>query len=137
MACKRISYLETPARKVGLKNPYLICDYYGRSHEAEECSQNNPAEQAGEDEDPNEVKEVSFYPRMETVEPLEWKALKNQLKPSSIEPPEIKFKELPKHLKYAFLQDNNQLPVVISSALSTIEKARLLEVLKNHKAAIT
>ncbi|GJY95403.1 hypothetical protein Tco_0511764 [Tanacetum coccineum] len=45
MACKRISYLETSARKVGLKNPYLICDYYGGSHEAEECSQNNPAEQ--------------------------------------------------------------------------------------------
>ncbi|GKE81613.1 RNA-directed DNA polymerase [Tanacetum coccineum] len=29
---------------------------------------------------------------------------------------------------YAFLQENNQLPVVISSALSTVEKARLLEV---------
>ncbi|GJV13931.1 hypothetical protein Tco_1359254 [Tanacetum coccineum] len=36
-------------------------------------------------------------------------------------------KELPKHLEYAFLQENNQLPVVISSALSTAEKARLLE----------
>ncbi|GJV97045.1 hypothetical protein Tco_1548622 [Tanacetum coccineum] len=30
-----------------------------------------------------------------------------------------------------------QLPVVISSALSTAEKSRLLEVLKNHKGAIT
>ncbi|GKC36656.1 DNA-directed DNA polymerase [Tanacetum coccineum] len=37
---------------------------------------------------------------------------------------------------YAFLQENNQLPVVISSALSTVEKARLLEVLRNHKGAI-
>ncbi|GKC19676.1 hypothetical protein Tco_1021826, partial [Tanacetum coccineum] len=45
-------------------------------------------------------------------------------------------KELPKHLEYAFLQENNQLPVVISSTLSTNEKARLLEVLKNHKGAI-
>nr|GEX85679.1 hypothetical protein [Tanacetum cinerariifolium] len=45
MACKRISYLETPTRKVGLKNSYLICDYYGGSHEAEECSQNSPTEQ--------------------------------------------------------------------------------------------
>ncbi|GJT76889.1 hypothetical protein Tco_1043614 [Tanacetum coccineum] len=31
--------------------------------------------------------------------------------------------------------ENNQLPVVISSALSTVKKARLLEVLRNHKRA--
>ncbi|GJT55253.1 putative reverse transcriptase domain-containing protein [Tanacetum coccineum] len=35
-----------------------------------------------------------------------------------------------------FFPENNQLPVVISSALSTVEKARLLEVLRNHKGAI-
>ncbi|GJV72135.1 hypothetical protein Tco_1492130 [Tanacetum coccineum] len=44
-ACNQISYLETPTREVGLKNPYLICDYCGGSHEADECRQNNPAEQ--------------------------------------------------------------------------------------------
>ncbi|GJS45009.1 DNA-directed DNA polymerase [Tanacetum coccineum] len=32
--------------------------------------------------------------------------------------------------------ENNQLPVVISSALSTNEKTKLLEVLRNHKGAI-
>ncbi|GJU92439.1 hypothetical protein Tco_1304862 [Tanacetum coccineum] len=32
--------------------------------------------------------------------------------------------------------ENNQLPVVISSALSTDEKTKLLEVLRNHKGAI-
>ncbi|GJS02695.1 DNA-directed DNA polymerase [Tanacetum coccineum] len=32
--------------------------------------------------------------------------------------------------------ENNQLPVVISSALSTAKKAKLLKVLKNHKGAI-
>ncbi|GKD72462.1 reverse transcriptase domain-containing protein, partial [Tanacetum coccineum] len=35
----------TPTREVGLKNPYLICDYYEGSHEADECKQTNPAEQ--------------------------------------------------------------------------------------------
>ncbi|GJW58530.1 DNA-directed DNA polymerase [Tanacetum coccineum] len=90
-----------------------------------------------EEEDSNEVQAVSFYPRTESVEPLEWKASKNRLKPSSIEPPKLELKELPKHLEYAFLQENNQLLVVIFSALSTIEKARLLEVLKNHKRAIS
>ncbi|GJY24378.1 reverse transcriptase domain-containing protein [Tanacetum coccineum] len=70
---------------------------------------------------------VSFYPGTEPIEPLEWKAQENRLKPSSVEPPKLELKELPKHLEYAFLQENNQLPVVISSALSTAKKARLLE----------
>ncbi|GJX99359.1 reverse transcriptase domain-containing protein [Tanacetum coccineum] len=42
--CNQISFLETPTREVGLKNPYLICDYCGGSHEADECEQNNPSE---------------------------------------------------------------------------------------------
>ncbi|GJS73769.1 hypothetical protein Tco_0706610 [Tanacetum coccineum] len=49
-ACNQISYLETPTLEVGLKNPYLICDYSGGSHEADECKQTNRAEQnKGED----------------------------------------------------------------------------------------
>ncbi|GJW01161.1 hypothetical protein Tco_1556412 [Tanacetum coccineum] len=67
---------------------------------------------------------------------LEWKAPENRLKPSSVEPPKLELKELPKHHEYAFIQEDNQLPVVISSALSTDEKTRLLEVLRNHKGAI-
>nr|GEV12181.1 DNA-directed DNA polymerase [Tanacetum cinerariifolium] len=89
-----------------------------------------------EEEDSNEALAVSFNPRIEPVEPLEWKAPENRLKPSSFEPPKLESKELPKHLEYAFLQENKQLPVVISSALSTVKKARLLEVLRNHKGAI-
>ncbi|GKF03039.1 hypothetical protein Tco_0029962 [Tanacetum coccineum] len=89
-----------------------------------------------EEEDFDNALTVSFYPRAEPVEPLEWKTLENRLKPSSIEPPEFELKELPEHLEYAFLQENNQLLVVISSALSTDEKNRLLELLRNHKWAI-
>ncbi|GKC15508.1 putative nucleotidyltransferase, ribonuclease H [Tanacetum coccineum] len=58
------------------------------------------------------------------------------IKPSSVEPSKLELKELPEHLEYTFLQEKNQLLVVISSALSTVEKARLLEVLRNHKGAI-
>ncbi|GJX41874.1 DNA-directed DNA polymerase [Tanacetum coccineum] len=75
-----------------------------------------------EEEDSNEVLAVSFYPRTDPVEPLEWKAPENQLKPSSVEPPKLKLKELPKHLEYAFLPKNYQLPMVILSALSTVKK---------------
>ncbi|GKC80413.1 hypothetical protein Tco_1131187 [Tanacetum coccineum] len=89
-----------------------------------------------EEEDSNKALDVSFYPRTEPVEPLEWKSSKNRLKPSGMEPPRLELKELPEHLEYTFLQENNQLPVVISSALSTDKKTILLEVLRNHKGAI-
>ncbi|GJT01958.1 putative nucleotidyltransferase, ribonuclease H [Tanacetum coccineum] len=89
-----------------------------------------------EGDDPNEVLAVSFYPRTEPVEPLKWKALENQLKPSSVEPPKLELKELPEHLEYAFFQEKYQLPVVISFALSIVEKTKLLEVLRNHKWVI-
>ncbi|GJX12262.1 hypothetical protein Tco_0204020 [Tanacetum coccineum] len=81
-----------------------------------------------EEEDSNKALAISFYPRTEPVEPLKWKASKNQLKPSGVEPPRLELKELPEHLEYAFLQENNQILVVISSALSFDEKTRLLEV---------
>ncbi|GKB74993.1 DNA-directed DNA polymerase, partial [Tanacetum coccineum] len=89
-----------------------------------------------ENEGSNNALAISFYPKAEPVEPLEWKTPDNRLKPSSVEPPDLELKELPEHLEYAFLQENSQLPVVISSALSTDEKNRLLEVLRNHKGAI-
>ncbi|GKD33293.1 hypothetical protein Tco_1248802 [Tanacetum coccineum] len=89
-----------------------------------------------EEGDSNNALIVSFYLRTEPVEPLEWKTPKNRLKPSSMEPPKIELKELPEQLEYTFLQENNQLPVVISSALSTDEKTKLFEVLQNHKGAI-
>ncbi|GJS53295.1 reverse transcriptase domain-containing protein [Tanacetum coccineum] len=78
----------------------------------------------------------SMKSKAEPVKPLEWKALENRLKPLSVEPPKLELKELPKHLEYAFLQEDNQLPVVISSALSATKKVRLLEVLRNHKGSI-
>ncbi|GKB08388.1 hypothetical protein Tco_0836672 [Tanacetum coccineum] len=50
-----------------------------------------------------------------------------------IEPPKLELKELPEHLEYAFQQGKDQLPIVISSALSTLEKVKLLEDLRSHK----
>nr|GEU84531.1 putative reverse transcriptase domain-containing protein [Tanacetum cinerariifolium] len=67
---------------------------------------------------------------------IEAKEGRDSDEPSSIEPPKLELKELPKRLKYAFLQEDNQLPVVISSALSATEKSRFLEVLRSHKRAI-
>nr|GEU90311.1 reverse transcriptase domain-containing protein [Tanacetum cinerariifolium] len=49
------------------------------------------------------------------------------------EPPEVKLKELPPHLEYAFLGENNKWPVIISKDLSVNEKSALIEVLKSRK----
>ncbi|GJR29492.1 hypothetical protein Tco_1105724 [Tanacetum coccineum] len=61
-------------------------------------------------------------------------------KESSLEPkdeiPEVELKELPPHLEYAFLEENNKLPVIISKDLSLEEKTSLINVLKNRKQAI-
>ncbi|GKD00150.1 DNA-directed DNA polymerase [Tanacetum coccineum] len=83
----------------------------------------------------DEVRAVSFYPRAEPVEQLEWKALENRLKPSSVEPPKLELKELPEHLEYAFLQEYNQLLVVISFVLFATVKANLLEASKKNNKA--
>nr|GEW78098.1 reverse transcriptase domain-containing protein [Tanacetum cinerariifolium] len=57
-------------------------------------------------------------------------------KSSNNEPPEVELKELPPHLEYAFLGENNKWPVIISKDLSVNEKSALIEVLKSRKKAI-
>ncbi|GKB40338.1 hypothetical protein Tco_0885280 [Tanacetum coccineum] len=60
---------------------------------------------------------------------------KSLLKPKD-EIPEVELKELPPHLEYAFLEENNKLPVIISKDLSQDEKTSLINVLKNRKQVI-
>ncbi|GKD05727.1 reverse transcriptase domain-containing protein [Tanacetum coccineum] len=60
---------------------------------------------------------------------------------SKLKPTKMSIQLADRSIKYPIgvcenLLENNQLPVVISSALSTDEKTRLLEVLRNHKGAI-
>ncbi|GJX19906.1 reverse transcriptase domain-containing protein [Tanacetum coccineum] len=57
-------------------------------------------------------------------------------KSSIDEPPEVELKDLPPHLEYAFLVDNNKLPVIIAKDLSDDEKTALIKVLKSRKQAI-
>nr|GFA75567.1 DNA-directed DNA polymerase [Tanacetum cinerariifolium] len=52
------------------------------------------------------------------------------------EPPEVELKDLPPHLKYAFLEGDNKLPVIITKALRDEEKFALIKVLKSCKRAI-
>nr|GFB30942.1 reverse transcriptase domain-containing protein [Tanacetum cinerariifolium] len=57
-------------------------------------------------------------------------------KSSIEEPPELELKDLPSHLEYAFLEDSNKLPVIITKNLKVDERDALLNFFKSHKRAI-
>ena len=52
------------------------------------------------------------------------------------EPQQLELKPLPVELKYAFLEENEQCPVVISSLLTTAQEHDLLHLLKRNKQAL-
>nr|GFA66059.1 reverse transcriptase domain-containing protein [Tanacetum cinerariifolium] len=70
----------------------------------------------------------SIHKDLKVVEP------KNQS--SNNIPPEVELKELPPHLEYAFLGDNEKWPVIIAKDLNVNEKTALINVLKSRKKAI-
>ncbi|GJZ81988.1 reverse transcriptase domain-containing protein [Tanacetum coccineum] len=57
-------------------------------------------------------------------------------KSSIEEPPELELKDLPSHLEYAYLEENDKLPMIIAKGLNDDEKNALLKVLKSYKRAI-
>ncbi|GJW50057.1 hypothetical protein Tco_0091408 [Tanacetum coccineum] len=61
----------------------------------------------------------------------ELKVIEPKNKSSIDEPPEVELKDLPPRLEYAFLEDNNKLPVIIAKDLSVDEKTALIRVLKS------
>ena len=68
-------------------------------------------------------------------EPLEIEP-RVQLRPSVEEPPKLELKPLPENLEYAYLGENESLPVIISSDLTTGQKEALLDVLRENREAI-
>ncbi|GJU67727.1 hypothetical protein Tco_1253986 [Tanacetum coccineum] len=58
------------------------------------------------------------------------------VEPSSIDFPKLDLKDLPSHVEYAFLEDDNKLPVIIAKELRDEDKTDLLKVLRAHKHAI-
>ena len=84
-------------------------------------------------EEQHEQQEVSFmegyWRRRTEILPL---LTGNEPKESQ----KIEFKPLPAELKYAFLEVNEQCPVVISSLLTTAQEHDLLDLLKKNKQAL-
>ncbi|KAD6796446.1 hypothetical protein E3N88_07342 [Mikania micrantha] len=85
-------------------------------------------EQESSDLDSNPPHDEKVFEVIERKEP--------EVKPSVVEPPSLELKELPSHLKYAFLDDDSKLLVIIAKNLTVEEKERLLKVLRKHKQAI-
>ncbi|XP_071923067.1 uncharacterized protein [Coffea arabica] len=57
--------------------------------------------------------------------------------PSVVQAPVLELKPLPKHLKYAYLSDNETLSMIISTALSETQEEKLIRVLREHKETIS
>ena len=66
----------------------------------------------------------------ELAEPIELDQTKMPSQPS------IELKPLPSSLKYVFVNDNQETPVIVSDKLSQDETRKLVAVLERHQSAI-
>nr|CAN80230.1 hypothetical protein VITISV_003211 [Vitis vinifera] len=87
----------------------------------------------GLSEPPNVLATLQSWRRIEEILPL---FNKEEGAAAEKETPKLNLKPLPVELKYIYLEENNQCPVVISSSLISHQEKCLLEVLKRCKKAI-
>ncbi|XP_073222429.1 uncharacterized protein [Cicer arietinum] len=93
-----------------------------------------------ESEDPK-MKEVlamlEASPSYSPCFPTRWEELKgNEDKPSEKKTPLVELKQLPLHLKYVFLGEEDKNAAIISASLSELQEEKLLRILRKHKGAI-
>nr|CAN74811.1 hypothetical protein VITISV_015188 [Vitis vinifera] len=87
----------------------------------------------GLSEPPDVLATLQGWRRREGILPL---FNKEEGEATEEETPKLNLKPLPVELKYTYLEENNQCPVVISSSLTSHQEKCLLEVLKRCKKAI-
>jgi len=73
------------------------------------------------------------YVEVQAMEPISPSLLVPDIQPASNTP---KLKPLPDNLKYVYLEEEDKLPVIISTSLTVEQEQRLLHVLKKHKKVI-
>ncbi|GKB20288.1 reverse transcriptase domain-containing protein [Tanacetum coccineum] len=105
------------------------------------CQLNDEVGSSDAEFDPKgDIRLIEEMLNKDSYSPLPLKDLKcaelKSVKSSVDEPPELELKDLPSHLKYAFLEGTNKLPVIITKNLKDKENERLIKVLKSHKQAI-
>jgi hypothetical protein len=82
--------------------------------------------------EPNLEEDAEFFIEEEDDGPLEPKPLDELLEPPK---PPIELKSLPAGLRYAFLNNDQESPIIISDKLSHEETLRLITVLEKHRSA--
>ena len=79
----------------------------------------------------------SIFPSRQPFESLDLPATTSKVnRPSCEVPPILELKQLPNHLRYAFLGNDNTLPVIISALLTPLQEEKLLIVMRDHLLAI-
>jgi hypothetical protein len=81
---------------------------------------------------PNLEDDVQFFIEEEEENPTETEPLDELLEPPK---PTIELKPLPSGLRYTFLNNDQDSPMIISDKLSQEESLRLLTVLEKHRSA--
>ncbi|RDY10046.1 hypothetical protein CR513_05498, partial [Mucuna pruriens] len=82
----------------------------------------------------NDIADLDF--EVELSKMLDQTDLKSLTEKSSSPPPPMELKPLLNHLKYAYLDKEQQLPIIIANNLCQEQEDKLLEVLRQHKKAI-
>ena len=82
--------------------------------------------------EPNLEDDTQFFIEEEVENPIEFESLDDLLEPPK---PTIELKPLPSGLRYVFLNNDQDSPVIISDKLSQEESLRLLTVLEKHHSA--
>src|SRR3954466_13397259 len=80
------------------------------------------------------IRELQSLPPIEPENFLSYET--NENKDMIKEPPKLELKQLPSHLRYAFLEDEENFPIIINASLKKNGEEKLLRVLRDHKAAI-
>src|SRR4051812_16541602 len=102
----------------------------------ENCIMNGISDEENESEEIQEIiRELQSLPPIEPEKFLSYEANENN-KEMIKEPPKLELKQLPSHLRYAFLEDKENYPIIINASLTKNEEEKLLRVLREHKAAI-
>ena len=82
--------------------------------------------------EPNLEDDAQFFIEEEDENPIELEPIDELLEPPK---PTIELKPLPSGLRYAFLNNDQDSPMIISDKLSREESLRLITVLEKHHSA--
>ena len=90
-----------------------------------------------EDDEQKDVKIESEKEEEHTFTKPELLVRSDNLTPPYIKkPPKLELKPLPNHLRYAFLSDNNTLPIIISNKLTIEQEKKVCKVVKGKVWAL-